>query len=433
MSELPCGWTAQSLESIASHVTSGGTPTSGSSRYYVEHGGLPFAKTEDLSAARTKYIEHCELSITDSALKETAAKRYPSGTLLLSMYGTIGLTKIAAIEMAANQALCAMLPPFSCDVGYLYQHLEHYRTDWLKYSGHTTQANINGTTVRAHEVPLPPLVEQSKIAEVLDTLDTAIAQTEAIIAKLKAVKHGLLHDLQTRGIDANGELRAPQSEAPQLYKQSALGWIPKDWDVRIFGDLIDHVIDFRGRTPKKLGMDWGGGDILALSANNVQPGGIDTLREAYFGSEELYRKWMTSGPVSKGDVLLTMEAPLGNVAQIPDDAKYILSQRVVALRFDRKIALNDFAFWQMQSREFQKAMIGKSTGSTATGIQRAELIKLHFRTLPTPEQGMIAERMFAVEHRLNIELKALEKCQQEKIGLMDDLLTGNVRVTALVG
>ncbi len=65
---------------------------------------------------------------------------------------------------------------------------------------------------------------------VLDTLDTAIHETEAIIAKLKAVKQGLLHDLLTRGIDANGELRPPQAEAPHLYKQSPLGWIPKEWE-----------------------------------------------------------------------------------------------------------------------------------------------------------------------------------------------------------
>jgi hypothetical protein len=63
---------------------------------------------------------------------------------------------------------------------------------------------------------------------VLDTLDTAIHETEAIIAKLKAVKQGLLHDLLTRGIAANGELRPPQAEAPHLYKASPLGWIPKE-------------------------------------------------------------------------------------------------------------------------------------------------------------------------------------------------------------
>ena len=75
------------------------------------------------------------------------------------------------------------------------------------------------------------IAEQVKIAEVLDTLDTTIRQTEAIIEKLKQVKQGLLHDLLTRGIDANGELRPPQSQAPHLYKDSPLGWIPTEWDV----------------------------------------------------------------------------------------------------------------------------------------------------------------------------------------------------------
>jgi type I restriction enzyme S subunit len=282
------------------------------------------------------------------------------------------------------------------------------------------------------EVFCPGLPEQSKIAQILDTLDTAIHETEAIITKLKAVKQGLLHDLMTHGIGANGELRPPQVEAPHLYKESPLGWIPKEWDTDILGDTIDHVMDFRGRTPKKLGMDWAGGEILALSANNVQPGGIDISREAYFGSEKLYRKWMTNGDTRKGDVLLTMEAPLGNIAQIPDDSKYILSQRVIALRFKRLRVLNDFAFWQMQGTEFQQAMVRRSTGSTATGIQRAELVKLDFRVPPVAEQSLIAERMFAIESALINESLALEKQKMEKAGLMDDLLTGSIRVTPLL-
>ena len=79
-------------------------------------------------------------------------------------------------------------------------------------------------------------------------------------------------------------------------------------------------------------MDWGGGDILALSANNVQMGQIDAEREAYYGSDDLYQRWMTQGDCERGDVLVTMEAPLGNVAQIPDDKKYILSQRVLLIK-----------------------------------------------------------------------------------------------------
>jgi len=101
------------------------------------------------------------------------------------------------------------------------------------------------------------LDEQLFISSVLDTLATAIHETEAIIAKLKAVKQGLLHDLLTRGIDANGELRPPQSEAPHLYKESPLGWIPAEW----FVSLLDKVtIRGSGHTPNKsIPRYWNGG------------------------------------------------------------------------------------------------------------------------------------------------------------------------------
>lgn len=313
---------------------------------------------------------------------------------------------------------------------FIYWSIAH--KDIRRFIAGGTRTKLTQSELRRIEIGAPDPRVQEIVAEILDTLDTAIRQTEAIIAKLKLVKQGLLHDLLTRGIDANGELRPPQSQAPHLYKPSPLGGIPKEWEPRVFGDTLDHIIDFRGRTPKKLGMDWGGGDILALSANNVQPGGIDVGREAYFGSERLYRKWMTNGDVKKSDVLLTMEAPLGNVAQIPDDSRYILSQRVIALRFKPDEVLNDFAFWQMQSEEFQHAMVRQSTGSTATGIQRAELVKLCLRTPPTDEQVLMAQRMSSIQKRLTNEREILDKQLKEKSGLMDDLLTGRVRVTPLL-
>ena len=100
---------------------------------------------------------------------------------------------------------------------------------------------LNDSDVRQFKVFAPPVEEQAVIASVLDTLGTTIRQTEAIIEKLKQVKQGLLHDLLTRGIDANGELRPPQSEAPELYKESALGWIPKGWNVSSLKEILAPV------------------------------------------------------------------------------------------------------------------------------------------------------------------------------------------------
>ncbi len=116
----------------------------------------------------------------------------------------------------------------------MYQHLDYIRTDWLRYSGQTTQANIKSGTVRAREIPLPAIDEQKKIVQILDT---TIRQTEAIIAKLQQIKQGLLHDLLTRGIDANGQLRPPVEHTLHLYKESPLGWIPREWEVVTLGEI----------------------------------------------------------------------------------------------------------------------------------------------------------------------------------------------------
>jgi type I restriction enzyme S subunit len=86
----------------------------------------------------------------------------------------------------------------------------------------------------------------------------------------------------------------------------------------------------------------------------------------------------------------------------------------------------------MQSTEFQRAMAKQSSGSTATGIQRAELVKLYLKAPPADEQSLIAQRLFTIEHMLANELAELNKQKQEKIGLTDDLLTGRVRVTPLL-
>lgn len=417
---------------IADHasIDIGGTPSRAIPAFWAEKpSGYPWISIADLKG---KFVSDTKEHITALGVRSSNVKLIPEGTTVMSFKLSVGRTAITAAEMYCNEAIAIFQPKDRrLDGRWLYHALP------LAAGSVVTDTAVKGATLNKAKMAemtlrLPSPAEQTEIAEVLDTLDTAIHETEAIIAKLQAVKQGMLHDLLTRGIDANGELRPPQTEAPHLYKPSPLGWIPKGWEAHVFGHTIEHIIDFRGRTPKKLGMDWGGGDILALSANNVQPGAIDISREAYVGGERLYRKWMTNGDVRKGDVLLTMEAPLGNVAQIPDDARYILSQRVIALRFSAGVVLNDFAFWQMQCHEFQQAIVRRSTGSTATGIQRAELVKLHFKAPPVQEQSLIADRLASIEHKLEGERLALAKQVQQKAGLMDDLLAGRVRVTHLL-
>lgn len=87
------------------------------------------------------------------------------------------------------------------------------------------------------------------------------------------------------------------------------------WEQRKLLESVDKVIDFRGRTPKKLGMDWSDSGYLALSALNVKNGFIDASVDAHYGDKVLYEAWMSGNELHKGQVLFTTEAPMGNVAQ----------------------------------------------------------------------------------------------------------------------
>jgi len=188
------------------------------------------------------------------------------------------------------------------------------------------------------------------------------------------------------------------------------------------------VIDFRGKTPLKIGMEWGGGNIPALSANNVEMGRINFSKETYYGSEKLYRRWMTKGNCAKGDIIITMEAPLGNVAQLPDDRKYILSQRVLLLKARPERVFNDFLKHELMSTGFQSQLAQNATGTTAKGIQQAKLMKLLVPLPPFSEQVTVAEALDAHDALIRAEEAYRDKLAQVKRGLMEDLLTGRVRV-----
>ncbi len=421
---LPAGWGSATLGDLAGSITSGATPEAGNPRYYTSEGGYDFAKIEDLTRARTREIEHCGLQITDAAVRETAAKVYPVGTILLSMYGTIGLAKVCARSLTANQALCALLPPFRCDPGYLLHHLDFVRPQWSRYSGQTTQANINGTIVRAHKVPLPPQGDQVAIRQVLDTLDTTIRQTEAIIEKLKRVKQGLLHDLLTRGIGANGELRPPQNQAPHLYKESPLGWISREWEVELLDDVATRG---SGHTPSKsVASYWNGGIrwVSLADSHHLDRIYIDTT------DKEISDLGIANSSAVKhpaGTVILSRDAGVGKSAVLASEMA--VSQHFMAWRCSDRLN-NLFLYFKLQHMKPMFEAI--ALGSTVKTIGLDYFKKLRISVPARPEQDMAVEVVMASEMDLLRHQVEIDKLRLLKSGLLDDLLTGRVRVTPLL-
>jgi type I restriction enzyme S subunit len=180
-------------------------------------------------------------------------------------------------------------------------------------------------------------------------------------------------------------------------------------------------------------MEWGGGDIPALSAGNVKMGFIDFNEHCYRGSNALYNRWMTRGDTAKDDVIFTTEAPLGNVALIPDERKYILSQRIVLLQIDSGQAVSPYIFQFMLSGQFQKMLADYASGSTAKGIQRKKFEQLRLPLPPLPEQRAIAEALSDVDGLLGGLDRLIAKKRELKQAAMQQLLTGQTRLPGFHG
>ena len=313
---------------------------------------------------------------------------------------------------------------------YYFLMLPSTRRYFVNHSSGSTVLHLETKSIPKLTIPLLSLDDQKRVVKILSTVDEVIEKTEAAIDKYQAIKAGMMQDLFTRGIDTQtGKLRPTIEEAPELYKESELGWIPKEWDVTDFDDVIKEYFDFRGKTPLKLGMNWGGGSIKAISANNIEPGFINFNKEHYLASEDLYRAWMNHGDCSKGDVVMTSEAPLGVVAQIPDNNKYILSQRVFLFKVKPSSITNDYLYYLMNTDRFQNDLQRQSSGSTVTGIQQARLARIRMQlTRSLEEQLHISKILKSIDLGISDNKEMLSKYKNLKHGLMADLLTGKVRV-----
>ncbi|WP_223565022.1 restriction endonuclease subunit S [Agrobacterium tumefaciens] len=282
-------------------------------------------------------------------------------------------------------------------------------------------------------VPNPPVALQSKIAEILDTLDAAIRGTEAVVAKLMVMKQGLLHDLLTRGIGANGDLRPSQLEAPHLYKQTPLGWLPKEWDYSTLASAIATIDSGWSpaciETPPPAG-EWG---VLKVSA--VTRGFYDDRQSKTLPSGMKPRPTLE---VHNGDVILTrangVAELVGKTVQVQNtQEKLMLSDKLLRLVPDRRKMTNDFLAMLMTSdtivRQIEKSMSGSSGQKNISQSQ----IKSFACFIPlVDEQDEIAVRAAAFEARAAAEERELDKLRLQKSGLMEDLLTGRKPVTALL-
>jgi type I restriction enzyme S subunit len=177
------------------------------------------------------------------------------------------------------------------------------------------------------------------------------------------------------------------------------------------GDLLELVIDYRGKTPKKLGGDFTDSGIPVISAIHIKRGKIVWEERERFVTKEMFQKWMKD-PLKKGDVLLTSEAPLGEVAMVPSDEDLVLSQRLFALRTKSELLDSRYLMYFFQSNAGQDKLKGRSSGSTVVGIRQAELINISVPCPPIGQQRVVGEVLATLDAKI-LENEKLSKTLED--------------------
>lgn len=321
----------------------------------------------------------------------------------------------------------ALVKPNRTKVDPIYLAKQLALSDTSRYFGRlangSTRFGLTLQSIARTPIRLAPIAQQKRIAEILSTVDEAIEQTEAMIAKTQQIKAGLMHDLFTRGVTADGKLRPPREEAPHLYKESPLGWIPKEWEA----PLLDNVATRgSGHTPNQSHPEYWNGGVKWLSL-------ADSWRLDRTYVSETEKEISDSGLANSSAVLL----PAGTVIVSRDGSRLgksgilgvdmAISQHFIAWTCGPSLD-NVFLFWTLQYRK--RELENVATGSTipTIGLQFFKRLRVGLpRDIQEQEavgQILLSTHADFICHDLNREKLVLLKS-----GLMHDLLTGRVPVT----
>ncbi len=401
MGKQPERWDIKSIESFIKKIGDGGTPSRTDPNNFG--GPIPWVTIDDIRP----YIEKTIETLTKKGLSESNAKLWPAGSIILSTGATIGEVGIAVVPLTTKQGITGIILDDKQVFNKFFRYqLIHNKNLLLQFSQGTSFREIRPPTLIKLKFSLPPLSEQRKIASILETVDNAIEKTDRIIEKYKRMKQGLMQDLLTKGIDENWQIR---SENTHRFKDSPLGRIPEEWEVKKLGEVF---------TIKA------GGDVAKLNYSKdsdekykfpIYSNGIEN--KGLYGYADTYN-------FPENSITVSGRGTLG--VAIPRFEKFNAIIRVLVLIPKCPIQIIYVAECINSNVNFE---------IESTGVPQLTAPKISQYSVPLPplpEQKRIDSILLQIDNAIEKEQKYKEKLQRIKQGLMEDLLTGKVRVNNLI-
>ncbi|HET9049622.1 MAG TPA: restriction endonuclease subunit S [Chiayiivirga sp.] len=352
--------------------------------------------------------------------KITPCMENGKGCHAISLVGGVGFASTEFHVLRAKD--CA-------DAGFIFQwsiDLSLRRKAAAVMTGSAGQQRVPASFFNTFTVPCLPKPEQSKIAEVLSTVDSAIAQTEALIAKQQRIKTGLMQDLLTRGIDEHGQLR---SEATHAFKDSPLGRIPVEWKVK----TLDSVAEFVTSGARGWAKYYSEQGPIFLRIGNLTRKHINLRMDDIVHVQPPTSAEGTRTQVQQDDLLISVTADLGIIGVIPVNfgAGYV-NQHIALARLNSANVSPRFVGWFLGGHQGRQQFDKLNESGAKAGLNLPTVRSLLFPSPELAEQAQIAAMLDSSTEALTRRMDTLRKLRHLKTALMQDLLTGKVRVTPLL-
>ena len=367
-------------------VVSGGTPSRSKNEYW-ENGNIPWIKIGNI---KSKYVNEYDELITEQGLNNSSAKLLKKGTILYTIFATLGEVGILDIEACTNQAIAGINitdPRITTD--YLYYYLKS-KKDYVNNIGRgVAQNNINLTTLKNFEIPLIDVDKQLNIVEILEKVERMICLKEKEIDDLDLL-------IKARFIEMFGDLKSNE----------------KDWDLKTFEEMSVLITDGEHSTPKRTKEG-----IYLLSARNVLNHSLQLEDVDYINRDEYLRIAKRVVP-KKGDILISCSGTIGRCS-IPDSLQLQMVRSVALIRF-KEVINPIFAEYMITSDYLQEQINSSKTMSSQANLFQGKIRKLKGFLPPTELQQQFADFVRQVDKSREEVKKSLKKTQQLYDSLMQE-------------
>ena len=414
---LPDGWEQVSIGDVC-ELGGGKTPRKSNSDYWG--GDIPWASPKDFNGVS---LSETEDNLTEKGSSENGVNRYKPGDIAMVVRSgvlrhSLPVARLTT-EMAVNQDVKVLQPKTERITSKYLLNILLYEANRIRAScakTGTTVESIETGFLKAYKIPLPPLSEQHRIANILATTDEQIHQVDKKIEKTEELKRGLVQDLLVR----------QGSESPQSVRFGPLKVdIPDSWTVTTMEEIC---------TSRQLGTSERGDPdddgVSLIKMGNLGIGTWDlTDVETIRHSEDILDKC----ELKQGDLLFnTRNSPdlVGKTAVWEFDSPAVFDNNLLRLRFNSEVYDSRFINLYLSSdlgRNYLQSLVHGTTSVAAIYWKDLKNLKVPLPALDVQRQ--IVNLMDSIDSQISTEREYKRSLQELKRGLMQDLLTGDVRVT----